>query len=208
MNTYVRDQFLAIVPTGSLHFVMQAASTVETTINGFLLECNGVNVSRATYSALNTKLSGLSYPFGSGDGSTTMGLPDLQGRMLVAMAASGHVDVNGLGDSDGYTKTTRTPKHNSTDSLSITGAPGVGTLALPNHVHSGGVAFDTTQFVEGATPSSSTSGNTGNPTTLPAITGAPSVGTLAVGGSVGPGGTRPDDTVPYLVAGVWGVAYK
>ena len=44
------------------------------------LECNGANVSRATYAALFRVIDVL---YGSGDGSTTFGLPDLRGTMLV-----------------------------------------------------------------------------------------------------------------------------
>jgi microcystin-dependent protein len=42
--------------------------------------CFGQNITRASAPLLNTLLSAAGYPYGAGDGSTTMGLPDLRGR--------------------------------------------------------------------------------------------------------------------------------
>lgn len=53
--------------------------------SGWLL-CDGSIVSRTTYAALFTAI-GTAY--GAGDGSTTFGLPDLRGRVIVGKAASG-----------------------------------------------------------------------------------------------------------------------
>jgi microcystin-dependent protein len=47
--------------------------------SGFL-ECNGSNVSRSTYSAL---FAVIGTTYGSGDGSSTFGLPDLQDNVVV-----------------------------------------------------------------------------------------------------------------------------
>ena len=126
LNADLRDNLNAGFPTGSLHHYIRAATTTETLVNGFALEANGIAFTRTTYSALNTLLSGLGYPFGPGNGSTTANLPDLQGRSVVAMASGGHVDVNALGDSDAQDKALRTPK----------GAPSGGstdTAAAHNH---------------------------------------------------------------------------
>lgn len=108
MNAHVRDNFNAAFPVGSLHWRMQSETSIETTVDGFGLETNGVAVSRSTYSALQTKLSGLSYPFGSGNGTTTMNLPDLRGRSPVMCGS--HADVD-IGDSDGVSESSRTPKN-------------------------------------------------------------------------------------------------
>lgn len=95
---------------------------METVYGGAWLECNGVAVSRTTYAALNSLLSGLSYPFGSGNGSTTFTLPDLRGRNVTMHATgSGHADVNGLGDSDGLSLANRTPKDTINISVTISG---------------------------------------------------------------------------------------
>jgi microcystin-dependent protein len=200
MNQEVRDNFDAGFPVGSLQFVIRAATTTETVVSSGWLECNGVAVNRTTYSALNTVLSALSYPFGSGNGTTTFNLPDLQGRMVVAMASGGHADVNGLGDSDGLAKTSRSPTHNTTQgSLAVLGSPGKGSLAASG------------TFVDGTSttgvPPGSGAFAAGGGTGTPGIIGAPDIGTLAISGAGGPGGTRPNDTVPYLVAGVWLVKF-
>lgn len=113
MNQYVRDQFNAVAPVGSYILVAANATTVETTLNGGWLECNGVSVLRATYPSLSSYLSGLtpSYPFGSADG-THMTLPPASGRTLVTLAgAGGHTDVTTLGNNDGVALANRRPKH-------------------------------------------------------------------------------------------------
>ena len=193
LNQELRDNLNAAFPVGSLHYFMQAGTTVETTINGFALECNAVAVARATYASLHSKVSGLGYPFGSGDGSTTFNLPDLKGRGLHGMAASGHADVNALGDSDATSVGSRTPRapthshltpahtHGS-GGLGITGAPSVSTLDFDrdspdaNAVTSVGAG---TLDVNGSTDSGG-------------------------GSTTGSGGSHPG---AYLVAGVWAVKY-
>jgi len=62
-----------IIPAG---MIMPTASSVQP--SGWLY-CYGQSISRSTYSRLFTAL-GTTY--GSGDGSTTFGLPDLRGRVL------------------------------------------------------------------------------------------------------------------------------
>ena len=206
LNAELRDNLNAAAPVGSIHYYIRAATTAETLINAFALEGNGVQVLRATYGALNTLLSSLGYPFGSGNGSTTLTLPDIQSRMLVAMGNGAHADTNALGDSDGLAKTTRTPLHGTSSSLGLSGAPSIGTLAItPNpHSHtisglySGGGGNPSSPSAQGASQVST------DGTSL-ALSGAPGVGSLAVGGTVGASGTRPQDVVPYLVAGVYAV---
>jgi len=92
-------------------------SAVETTVAGQWLQCNGVAVSRTTYSALFSALNALGLPFGAGNGSTTFNIPDLRGRVPVGQGT--HADVDALGDSDGQAIASRTPKHNH----SVTGIP-------------------------------------------------------------------------------------
>jgi microcystin-dependent protein len=50
-----------------------------TTVPGGWLECDGSNVSRTTYAVL---FAAIGTTFGSGDGSTTFGLPDLRGEFV------------------------------------------------------------------------------------------------------------------------------
>lgn len=72
------------MPTGTLQ-----PWTGSSVPSGWLI-CNGAAVSRSTYSDL---FSVISTRFGSGDGSTTFNLPDLQGYQLVgADLATGPID--------------------------------------------------------------------------------------------------------------------
>lgn len=63
----------AATPAGSV--IWFAANTAPT---GYL-KANGANVSRSTYAAL---FAAIGTTFGSGDGSTTFGLPDLRGEFI------------------------------------------------------------------------------------------------------------------------------
>lgn len=104
-------------------------------------------------------------------GSSTT--PDTRGRTLVAQGTN--ADVNAIGNSDGVAVGTRSPKHNSTNSVTVTGAPAIGSLAvggapavgsltLPNHAHSDTISFvDTGHFMSYHGDSGSFTGNpTGN----------------------------------------------
>jgi hypothetical protein len=53
-NQQVRDNMLALAPTGKVDYFMQAPTTVETLIQGAWLELNAVDVSRTTYPGLWT----------------------------------------------------------------------------------------------------------------------------------------------------------
>jgi hypothetical protein len=113
-NQQWRDNLDAIAAVGDYKFKAKAGTTVETVIDGGWLECNGSSVSRVTYSALNTLLAALSYPFGAGDGSSTFTLPDLRGREWIAAGGSGgHADV-ALGNNEGVALASRRPRHKHT----------------------------------------------------------------------------------------------
>ena len=71
------------VPAGTV--IAYASSTVPT---GFL-ECNGANVSRSTFAQL---YSAIGNTWGSGDGSSTFGLPDLRGEFIRGWDNSRGVD--------------------------------------------------------------------------------------------------------------------
>lgn len=72
---------------------------------GWLL-CDGAAVSRATYADLFTAI-GTAY--GSGDGSTTFNVPDMQGRAPFGKGT--HTEVDALGDNEGALLANRTPSH-------------------------------------------------------------------------------------------------
>lgn len=205
LNAELRDNLNAAFPVGSLHWRMQAATTSETTIDGMLLEANAISVLRATYSALNTKLSGLSYPFGTVDG-THMTLPDLQGRGPQMMSSGGHADVNALGDSDGVTKASRTPKatiaaHTHSETAHTHSTPAhshsltTGSVTLPGGAFSAapgaqGVVVPGTLSLSGSSASDGSS-----------TTGSGGGGTTGSGGGATVSGA-------FLVVGVIGVKYR
>lgn len=68
------------VPTGSI-----VAFTVFSTIPTGWLKCDGSAVSRSTYATLFATIGTV---FGTGDGSTTFNLPNLQGRVIVGINGS------------------------------------------------------------------------------------------------------------------------
>lgn len=151
----------------------------------------------------------------------TVVTPDTKGRMTVGQGS--HADVATIGANDGLAVGTRTPKHNSTHGVTVTGAPALGSLAVSGAPTLGTLAVATVGFNDngpgdvGATgghtqgPGTTTGGASGvsqhthGLTGVPGIgslvvSGAPTIGSLAAGGSIGPGGTRPVDTGAYIVA--------
>ena len=100
-------------PTGEI--TLWGTSTAPT---GWLI-ADGSTVSRSTYSAL---FAVLGTTYGAGDGSTTFGIPNLQGKFPVGKDASAEFDV--LGETGG-SKTSalgvsNLPAHNHTGSASVT----------------------------------------------------------------------------------------
>lgn len=83
------------VQTGTI--LMWSTDTAPT---GYLL-CDGSAVSRITFADLNTLWAAATppYPFGTGNGTTTMNVPDLRGRFPLGVAASGTGDT--LGETGG-----------------------------------------------------------------------------------------------------------
>jgi microcystin-dependent protein len=73
------------VPAGTV--IAYASSTVP---SGFL-ECNGSNISRSTYAQL---YSAIGNAWGSGDGSSTFGLPDLRGEFIRGWDRTRGVDAS------------------------------------------------------------------------------------------------------------------
>ena len=118
------------IPTGTI--VPWTDSSLPT---GFL-ECNGANVSRSTYSDL---FAVIGTTYGSGDGSSTFGLPDLQDNVPVgkspgkALASTGGANTVASGGSV-----------NTNTNINVTGNVGGSTanatlstpqLASHNHSH-------------------------------------------------------------------------
>ena len=139
------------IPTGTI--VPWSASSVP---SGFL-ECNGANVSRSTYSAL---FAVVGTTYGSGDGSSTFGLPDLQDNVAVgksnnkALASTGGANTVASSGNVGGTTANATL---STPQLASHSHPGGGNSS-PNSVRGQG------QLNQNINPgfSGATTGNAGS----------------------------------------------
>jgi microcystin-dependent protein len=165
--------------------------------SGQWLYCNGAAVSQTTYADLYAAV-GVN-AFGTDSGGNFF-LPDPRGRALFFTGTNTAAD---LGDNDGVAEASRTAKHSHTNGATITGAPGVGSLAVSpsSHSHTGvvtnGSAFDVDAGVARSIVDDLASGSTA--TTALSIAGTPDAGTLAVGGTIGTG--TPVDTPAHLFIG-------
>ena len=102
------------------------AFAMSTVPNGWV-ECNGADISRATYSDL---FSAIGTTFGVGNGSTTFGLPDLRGEFIRGWDHGKGADSGrtfGSGQSDGIKDHT----HDLPDVIINSGASGRGTSGTP-----------------------------------------------------------------------------
>lgn len=83
---------------------MIAAFGASTPPDGWL-ECNGAPVSRATYAVL---FASIGTAFGVGDGSTTFGLPDLQGRAPIGAGTGSGLTARTLAQKPGQESVSHT----------------------------------------------------------------------------------------------------
>lgn len=126
-NVSGRPDLSAVIPPGTI--IHYAGRTVP---SGWLI-CNGANVSRTDYAALFAAIGTI---YGTGDGSTTFGLPNLDGRFLEGTTSTSSV---GNYRSAGLPNITGSfTSHGNTGSMQTTGAftngqPGV-------HSNSGGAS--------------------------------------------------------------------
>ncbi len=129
-NIATQNDVGSLFPTG---LIMPYAGSAAPT--GFLI-CNGSNISRTTYSALFA-IVGTTY--GSGDGSTTFGLPNLLGRVVVGLDAS-QTEFDTRGETGGAKThtlaTTEIPSHNHGDGTLATDSAGSHDHALTGGGHS------------------------------------------------------------------------
>jgi len=147
------------VPTGGI--MPWSTGTAPT---GFLL-CDGSAVSRATYSDLSTLLAAAtpSYPFGSGNGTTTFNVPDMRGKFPLGTSTAGTGST--LGGSGGTIDHLHTgPSHTHTTAVPHTGwggTPIAGPGSSGTMLARDGIAQNPTQSQNDQTITSSASG-TGN----------------------------------------------
>lgn len=81
-NVSGRPDLSAVIPPGTI--IHYAGRTVP---SGWLI-CNGAKVSRTNYAAL---FAAIGTTYGAGDGSTTFGLPNLNGRFLEGTTSTSKV---------------------------------------------------------------------------------------------------------------------
>lgn len=125
MNVHPVVSLPGDVPVGG---VLDFAGAVPP--SNYLL-CVGGTVVRATYPALNTLFAASSYPYGAGDGSTTMGIPDLRRRFALGKADSGGQSTLGeTGGSFDHTHTNPSTASGGSHSHTNSDAPSSG-----NHDH-------------------------------------------------------------------------
>lgn len=126
-NVSGRPDLSAVIPPGTL--IHYAGRTVP---SGWLI-CNGANVSRTDYAALFAAIGTI---YGAGDGSTTFGLPNLDGRFL---ESSTNIGAVGIYRSAGLPNITGSfTSHGNTGSMQTTGAFTNGETGV--HSNSGGAS--------------------------------------------------------------------
>lgn len=94
----VRGDDPRLAPTGMITPFAGSAAP-----GGWLL-CNGLAVSRTSYSTL---FATIGTTFGAGDGSTTFNLPDLRGRIVIGVGTGEGEGASGSGTPTGTTLTAR-----------------------------------------------------------------------------------------------------
>lgn len=176
---------------GDLAWTLEAAARTGYALPGSVISRTGIGADLFA-------LWGTTY--GVGDGSTTFGLPDIDGRTMVSKGT--HADVSAVGNNDGTTAASRRPKHKHTVVQPAVSAPAVN-ITDPGHSHRSPIT------VTGAGSGSSDSliGSSGLDIATEAkftgITAGLASAPVASGGTVGPQtGSEPVDTVPYFVGQV------
>ena len=194
-----------IMPYGTI--VQTARSTAPT---GWLL-CQGQTVSRTTYSGL---FSAIGTTYGSGDGSTTFAIPNLQNRIPVGLGSEAEFDT--LGETGGakthILTTTEMPSHthvqnshnHTQDSHSHSiydpshaHPPAAGHSSIAQNTYPGNTSW---YFPGGGGYLDANAGNTGYATTGISIYGntATNQAAIATNQNTGGGGAH-NNLQPYIV---------
>jgi len=189
VNNEITTATTSLVTASPPGVVMAFAGAAAPT--GWLL-CSGQNVSRTTYAAL---FSAIGTAHGVGDGSTTFGIPNLQGRIPVGRD-TGQTEFDVLGEAGGA-KThaliaSEIPAHTHAISL---------TTSSDNHNHSATLKGDSSTLAHGHNEVNTfSSGGTGKVTNGTGVVSSDAHDHTVAGdtASVG-GGTVHNNLQPYLV---------
>lgn len=131
----------------------------DTAPTGWLL-CDGTNVVRATYGALNFLWGTAGYPYGAGNGTTTFTLPDFRQRIPMGKAASG--TGNALAGTGGTIDHTHTgPSHTHAVDPPSTGSVGPSALIQLDVGTGSGVTTGSSSHTHNLDIASVTSGSGG-----------------------------------------------
>lgn len=104
------------VPVGTMHeYIGTTAPTDPDGVQRWML-VQGQAISRTTYPVLNSMMSAAGYPFGSGDGSTTFNLPNMESRGPIGAGQGSGLTNRALGSTGGeethLLALTEIPNHN------------------------------------------------------------------------------------------------
>lgn len=88
------------------------------------LYCNGQSVSRTTYAAL---FASIGTTYGSGDGSTTFGIPDMRGYFMMGVSATHAAGTSGGSETVVLTQPQMPAHHHGVTGRTRGGATGSGT---------------------------------------------------------------------------------
>lgn len=119
------------VPTGTI--IAYAANSAP---DGYLL-CNGATVSRTTYADL---FATIGTTYGTGDGSTTFALPNLEDKFIMGSATAGTVKAAGLPNAQGSLEMRTYTQSNDWLGFNQTGMVSIATITSTVNTYVDGVA--------------------------------------------------------------------
>lgn len=159
--------------------------------------CDGTPVLRASYPEYTALQEAQGFPFGPGDGSTTVGIPDMRGRSPIGLGAASPANV--MGSAFGslnhtHTNPSTSEAGNHSHTQGDTGSSGSHTHSNPNTSSAGSHSHTLTSGATSPTGSHSHSFTTGGPSGSAQNSGA-SVATAANlshthSGTTGSGGSH------------------
>jgi len=171
-------------PAGSV--ILYAGASAPT---GWAI-CDGSNVSRATYPSYAAQMATDSYPWGAGDGSTTVGIPDFRDQVPVgksatrALGSAGGEATHVLTAAEMPSHTHTGPSHTHSFSATSSSAGGHAHTSLFNFLYDNNTGLDSVWTQQGTAGAQFPVAETGS-----TITNTVASHTHTVSGTSGAGGT-------------------